>query len=292
MPFFCWVMSIVYSYSMLRYCYFNGKIIPQNKALLPVDDIGILRGYGVFDFATTYNGKPFLFKEHCERLRNSAKQIGLKVPLSTKEIEYIVETLLHKNTMKEANIRIVLTGGKTIEGLTFDPRHATFFILIEDKIILPEKLYTGGTNLITHEHQRMFFASKTTNYITAVSLQERKRKNKAIEILYTFKNNILECSTSNIFIIKNKVLLTPKENILMGITRNFVIDHAQKKGLIVKERSLTLQDLKKADEVFITSTNKEILPIVHIDDWKVGNGRVGSTTDILIKDFRDYTNKL
>ncbi|MDQ3076681.1 MAG: aminotransferase class IV [bacterium] len=277
---------------MTRYCYFNGTIILQNKACIPVDDIGILRGYGVFDFATTYNGKPFLFKEHCERLRNSAQHLGLKVPLSNKEIERIVETLLHKNKLNNANIRIVLTGGKTLQGLSFKPQDATFFILTEDVVSIPEKLYKQGAKLMTHEHQRMFFQSKTTNYITAVSLQQLRKKKNAIEVLFTFQNNILECTTSNIFIVKNNMFITPKENILVGITRTFVIKCAQVRGYLVEERAVTIEELKNADEVFITSTNKEILPIVTINEWKIGGGTVGDHTKILMKDFRDHTNKL
>lgn len=264
------------------YCYFNGKIIPTIEAKLPVDDIAILRGYGIFDYCRIYKGKGFLFKEHLVRLRNSAKKMGLVVPISDSEIEKILALLIEKNDLPESNVRLVLTGGTTIDGLSFDPKNSTFFILLEEAKKLPEKYYSHGAKLITYEHERLFPDVKTTNYAKAVSLQKQKNKAGALEIVYTSKGIILEPSTSNFFIIKKNKLITPKNNILIGITRNFVVKLGKKAGFTVEERDIRLSELKSATESFITATNKEIVPIVNIDGQKIGMGKVGENTKKLI----------
>ena len=271
----------------MQYCFYNGHIIQEEKALVPLNDIGILRGYGVFDFLRTYNGKPFLLKEHVQRLRNSAKALSLTVPLSDKKIEAIIHDLLEKNNVTEAQIRIILTGGKTIQGMSYDPEKPTFAIVIEHLSLLPAVLYKTGAKLITDSHMRHVHTAKTTNYINAIALSKKRRENDAIEILYTFHDYVLECSTSNLFILLGNTLITPKDNVLLGITRNFLITLLRNEYTI-EERDISLEELQKAEEVFITATNKEVLPIVKIDKRVVGDGKVGETTKKIMKKFALY----
>ncbi|MES2437159.1 MAG: aminotransferase class IV [Patescibacteria group bacterium] len=265
---------------MPKFCYYNGKIIPIAKAALPINDIGILRGYAIFDYAKVYNGKPFLLKEHIARFEQSAKKMGLIIPAAAPKIEKIIKELLTKNKIKDQNagIRMILTGGTLVEGLSFNPAKPSFFILIEDLKDLPENLFEKGAALITHEHERMFSDIKTTNYITAVQLQKEKNKKKAVEILYLYNSKVLECSTSNFFIVKKNKIYTPAENILIGITRNHVIKLARNAGMSVVEKNISKREMLDADEAFITASNKEVLPIVHIDDALIGNGQVGEVS--------------
>ncbi|MDQ3014613.1 MAG: aminotransferase class IV [bacterium] len=277
---------------MVKYCYHNGKIISTDKAGFSVQDIGILRGYGIFDFATTYNGKPFLLKEHCLRLRKSAKLMKLSVPLSDAQIEKIVAELLQKNKLKDANIRILITGGKTVDGLSYEQKNNTCTILLHEKKLLSEDVYTKGATLMVHEHLRPFYESKTTNYITAVHLQEKLKKVGAIEILYTFKEKVLECSTANFFIFKGDTLITPKDMVLIGITRNLVLKLAKKAGFLIEERDIAEHELQEATEAFITSTNKEVLPIVKVGSQKIGDGKVGKNSKELRELFTAEIAKL
>jgi branched-chain amino acid aminotransferase len=149
---------------------------------------------------------------------------------------------------------------------------------------------------MVHEHMRPFFESKTTNYITAVHLQEKRKKAGAIEILYTYKGSILECTTSNFFIFKGNILITPKDMVLIGITRNFVLKLAKKAGFVIEERPIRQEELAEATEAFITSTNKDILPIVQVADQKIGmgttKGKVGENTKRLMELFAQETAKL
>jgi len=274
---------------MGKYCYLNGKIIETKKANISLDDIGILRGYGVFDYLRTFNGKPFLLKEHLTRFENSAKALGLKVPETESKIEKAIENLMEKNKYGEAGMRLVLTGGKTVNGIEFN-NHPTFFILAEEFIDLPRACFEKGVKLITLDHQRILPKAKTTNYITAVRMQKAKRKKKAFEILYTQNDNILETTTANFFIFKKNRLITPKKDILFGTTRNFVIKLARK-DFKIEEREVKKREVWSADEAFLTATNKDILPVVKIDGKVIGNGKVGENTKRLMDRFQKYVKK-
>ena len=270
---------------MKKYCYYNGKILSIEKALIPVNDIGFLRGFGVFDYIKAYDGVPFLLKEHVARLKRSAASLGLKLPLKEKEIIAITMKLLAKHKAPRAGIRIIITGGTSSGGLLYEQRTPTFLVLIEDLVELPTELFAQGARLMSFEHERLFPEIKTLNYINAVKLQKERIKKKAIEILYTHKGIILEATTSNFFLIKDKKLLTTKNSVLKGITRQHVIDLAQKRGFTIEQRDIMLTELGEADEAFITSTNKEVLPIIAVDSIKIGTGKVGPKTKELHQAF-------
>lgn len=272
---------------MIEYCYLNGKILPLKDAKVSVLDIGILRGYGVFDFARTYNGRPHALGEHIKRLKRSAARLGLTVPLTEMKLAAVINQLIKKNGFEESTIRMVLTGGLTINGINFDRTKPTFFILVQKFDGPSSEAYSRGVKLITVEHQRIVPEAKTNNYITAVRNQSRLRKEKGFEILYHHQGNILELSTSNIFIVKNNVISTPKDNILVGTTRNFTIKLA-KKLFSVQERNVSLQEALKADEVFLTATNKGIVPVVAIDKAKIGKGTVGPVTRRLMNEYEEF----
>lgn len=271
----------------------NGKIGLADRPAILINDTGFLRGYGVFDFMRTYNGKIFRYRDHYQRFVNSAKLLDLKVGLREKELENIIYKLIKKNLLKEASVRLILTGGPTIDGLHSNPQTPTFSVLIEDVYELPAKLFKIGAKLITFDYQRLIPEAKNLNYIWAVKLQEKKKRQGATEILYFNRGEILECSTSNFFLVKNDKLITAKDGILTGITRQTVFDLAKRLKLPVEERPIKVRELKTADESFITATNKKILPIVKIglstpfktSSLKIGNGLPGPITKTLLAEF-------
>lgn len=270
------------------YCYLDGKIITSDKLLISGYDIGLLRGYAVYDGITTHNRKPFYLPAHLDRLRRSSSRLGLKIPLSDAAITKIIETLIQKNRFNRTNLRLIVSGGRTIEGIEYDTRKPTFFILAEKWNPLPKYLYEKGGKLITEDHLRFMPEAKTTHYITAVKLQSKRKKAKAVEILFVSNGEVLECSTSNIFMFIGDVLVTPKDDILLGITRKAVLDMA-KKRFKIKERVIMVSELMKADEIFITSSFKDIVPIVKIDNKIVDGGVVGKNTRELMKLFSELT---
>lgn len=274
-----------------KYCYFNEKIRPENKTHINPRDIGILRGYGVFEFLRTYGGEPFLLNEHFARLKQSAKTLRIKLPVTKQKLRKLIKKLLVKNKMAEAGIRIILTGGNiNQDGITYDYNSPTFFILTEKPHQYPVSFYNKGVALITFEHQREIPQSKTIDYLMAVQLQRSRQRKKALEILYTKNGAALECATSNFFIFKDNKLITPKNNVLIGTTRNFVIKFARP-YFKIEERDIQLEEVKFAAETFITATTKEIMPVVKIDNQMVGNGKVGENTKYLMKLFRKFVNQ-
>lgn len=285
-----YTLILRYSYCMYQYCYLNGKVTLSSKASVPINDIGILRGFGVFDFIKIYNGVPFRLDEHIDRLERSAKLLGLKLPYSKKHIIEITRNLIKKNKANTGCVRIILTGGETIGGISFDSKKPTFAILIEDVKDLPPSLFKKGAKLITYEHMRPFFSAKTTNYVQSVLLQKKKQQAGAIDILYVHNGKVLEPSTSNIFMFKRDALITTKDNVLIGITRNAVLDVARD-HFKIKEKDFRISELLSADEVFITASNKEILPIVKIDGSLISNGRVGGKTKKLMESFDEVIAK-
>ncbi len=261
--------------------------MPLDKAKISPYDLGIMRGYGVFDVMCTQNGKPFLLDEHWKRFVNSAKKVGLVIP--TKKQKYIetINKLLKINKYKKCAIRTILTGGMSSDAFTYCGRE-TFYILAEKFVSLPKNTYKNGAKVVTSEYLRELPEVKTANYLHAIRHQDKKRKNSALEIVYVYKGKVLEAATSNIFIVKKNALITPKDKILFGITRNLVIKLARKIGCQIKERDVKISELFSADEVFLTATNKDIVPVVKVDNKKTGNEKPGNNTKILMKAFADF----
>ncbi|MCC2630473.1 MAG: amino acid aminotransferase [Candidatus Paceibacter sp.] len=259
--------------------------MPTEKIQVPITDIGFLRGFGIFDYVKIYDGVPFLLKEHLDRLKRSAKIMGLKIPKSDTEITDIIHKLLKKYKAPRAAIRIILTGGRA-QGLGFETGKETCIIATEVLKDLPAELYIKGAKLMTYEHERVFPEVKTLNYITAVRLQKERARKNAVEILYTHEGSILEATTSNFFFIKDNTIVTSDRGILIGTVRNHVLKLAQKLGFTIEERRIMLDELSNIDEAFITATNKEVLPIIAIDGKKIGDGKVGEKVKILMNNFQ------
>lgn len=270
--------------------YVNGKFINENDAKISVFDLGLNRAYAVFDFLRTYNGKPFYLNDHLKRLLNSAKLISLKHSYNLNKLRKIVlKTLVKNKNPSEVGIRIILTGGEAKDFLTLSKPNLIVIVTSIKK--LPGSLYAQGAKLIAKVFERIIPQAKTIVYTEGIKfLQEAKRKG-AIEVLLISKEGeILECTTSNFFAVINKKLITPpKEKILAGITRKVVIQLAKKMKIPIIERDIYYQEIKNFDEAFITATNKEILPIVKIDNFPVGSKKIGKITQMLMREFKKLT---
>lgn len=272
-----------------KYCFLNGKFLNFKNAGLPLNDLGILRNYGVFDFLRTYNKKPFLLREHLGRFRQSARLLNLPLRYSDAYITRAISALISLNNFPETSVRLVLTGGPTEDGIHYIK--PTFFILAEKSESLPNHFYEKGIATVTHEYKREVPQAKTTQYREAIYLRNQKRYRNYPDIVYISNGFILEGTTSNFFLIKGNTIITPKRNVLIGTTRNCVIRLAKERFIKVEERDIFVSELQKADEAFFTATNKEILPIVQIDGKSIGNRKVGRHTKELQKRFRAYTIK-
>ncbi len=272
---------------MSKIIFLNNRYLPLKDAEISPYDLGFLRGYGVFDFMVTANGKPFMPDDHWKRLKLSAEELKLRIPITRKKYDQVIKKLVSLHKYEKHIIRTVITGGISPDGIT-PPEKETFLILIEKSLPLPKILYKKGAKVITVEYLRDCPHAKINNYVVAIKNLKNKKRRGALEILYIYDSKVLEASTSNFFIIKNDAVITPYENILHGITRKVVTGLARKKGYKVIEREVSEKELYSADEAFLTASNKDIVPVVKVDGKKIGGGMPGKITRILMEEFRKF----
>jgi len=267
--------------------YVDGKFVPSDEAVIPVTDLAILRGLGAFDFMRTYAGKPFCLRAHLERLEASTRKIGLQFPWTMDALAQLVMETLSRNSHKESNVRIIVTGGSSPDFMNpqGNPR---LIIMVSPLPDMPAGWYSDGIHVITHMAERASAGAKSINYVQASLALEAARQKGAQEAVYTIPQGlVLEGTTSNIFAITAGRLITPGRGILPGITRQVILDLAQS-HFSVKVRDVFLSELLEADEVFICGTNKGIVPVVKVDDTVIGNGKPGPKTRLLIQSFPDF----
>ncbi len=270
---------------MSGYCYANGIIKPTSDSTIGVRDLGLLRGYGVFDFSRTQNGQLFHFDRHLARFRRSAAALHLPLRLDDWEILEIVERLLAASELKAPAVRLVLTGGYEDGGVS-EPKPNLIIMTEELPVSAPES-YTEGVKLITVEFQRELPHVKSLNYLNSFRLIPRLRERNASDLLYHSHLGVTECPRSNFFGFLGDTLVTPSEGILKGITRRLVLELASTE-FAVQETSLRHDSLNGVDEAFVTSTTKGILPVSMIDGRKIGNGKPGHRTLALMEQLDAY----
>lgn len=269
--------------------YIDGDYVAENEAVISVNDLAVLRGYGVFDFLRTYNGIPFHLQEHLIRLERSARLIGLQLPVSHQELTEIVYETLRRNSGAEFNVRLLITGGASPDSITPGSRPKLMVMVTPVKVMVPS-WYTEGVKIVTSHMDRLVPGSKSINYIPGIlSLREAADRN-GIEAIYIDRHgNIQEGTTSNFFAIFGRTLVTPPgDRILPGITRQVVLELASE-DFDVEIREVHKDEIRLMDEAFITASNKEVVPVVHIDSIVIGQGEVGEMVKKVMVLFRNYT---
>lgn len=267
--------------------FINNDFIEKDKAFISVNDIGLLRAYAVFDYLKTYFGKPFHLSDHINRLFNSADFIGLKIPKSKTEIKAIVNELIRLNKFPESSIRIIVTGGKSTDGKK--QGEPNLIITCEPRNEIEKSFYVKGVKVKTVQDYREAPIAKTINYTMAIKYLNEFIPQGFFEVLYVHNSKITECTSSNIFFINGKKLITPKDEMLPGITRQIVINQCSK-FFDIEERNIYLHEIYDFDEAFITSTDKEVLPVIAIDNHFFNKGIVGTNTKEVMKIFNEYVN--
>ena len=271
--------------------YIDGKFVKEDEAVISVKDMIVLRGYGAFDFLRTYNKRPFYLKEHCQRLHNSCAQIGLHCPWSIEEISDIVmQTLEHNPQHDEYNIRLVVTGGISPDSIT-PQDNSKLMVMATGLHPLPAEWYTDGAKIITSDIERFIPGAKSTNYLAAVIAMQAAREAGAIESIYVDRNQrVLEGTTTNLFMFMGDKLVTSGDSILPGVSRLVLLD-ILKQHFDLEIRDVFKKELPSVEEAFLSASNKEIVPIVTIDDLTVGNGKVGPRTQTVMEIFREFTTR-
>jgi len=278
----------------------NGRVSDQEHAVISVFDHGFLYGEGIYETLRTYNGQPFLFDRHMRRLRTSAGMLALSVPLSDAQIdERFRETVsaagLGGDTQREAYIRILVTRG--IGELTYDPAATpdpSIVVIVKPHVDPPRDVFERGVKVALVPIVRNHPGSvnpliKSNNLLNnALAMQEAFRRGGYEGVMRNFKGELAECTQSNLFIVKDGAALTPPidAGLLAGITRAFLFEVGSDAGIPVREAVLRDDDLFNADESFLTSTTREVVPIVTVDDRVIGAGKPGPVTLALLEGYR------
>lgn len=278
--------------------YLNGKLVDDKKANISVFDHGLLYGDGVFEGIRTYDGLVFRLKEHIDRLYRSADAIKLEIPMTEIGMIKAVIKTLRVNRLKDSYIRLVVTRG--VGDLGLDPRKCsrpTIFIITHKIKLYPEKYYRNGLEIITAATRRNFPQAldpriKSLNYLNNILAKIDAIKAGTEEaIMLTYEGYVAECTGDNLFVVRDGELQTPPVDIgaLEGITRDAVIGLAKKIDIPFCEKMLKMDDVYGSNEVFLTGTAAEIIPVVKIDRRGIGSGKPWPVTLKLMKEFKKLT---
>jgi len=274
----------------------DGRILPSAEASVSVFDRGFLYGDSVFEVFRTYGGVPFGFAEHMARLGRSAERALIPLPCSLEQFSSEVEQTIAATGNAETYVRVVLTRGVgSALGLSPSLGQKPLRVVMAMELPpMPAAMYEQGIGVITYRTERIAdhtsaSGAKLSNYLISVLATHEAEKAGASEaIIVDRAGQVVEGSTSNVFVFEGGVLLTPPESsgILMGITRQKVLEIARARQLPLEERAFGAEKLESADEAFITSSIREVAPVVRVDGKRAGGGKPGPRTLELLEALR------
>lgn len=282
--------------------YVNGKIAPADQAVVPVYDHGFVYGEGVYETLRTYNKVPFLYDRHMRRLRASADRLLLDVPYDDRTmLKWIDQTIAAAGPLDEAYIRILHTRG--VGELNYDPRSTpapTTVVIVKPFEAPAARVFDDGIRISLVDMLRNHPKSvnpiiKSNNLLNnALAMQMAYRSGAEEALMCNFRGELTECSQANFFMVRNGAALTPKSEagLLEGVTRGFLFEIGREIGIEVREETLYPKDLESAEEMFITSTTRELSPVVNVDGRVVGSGRPGPVTLKLLARYQTRAREL
>jgi branched-chain amino acid aminotransferase len=279
-----------------QWIYLDGQYVKKEDAKVSVYDHGFLYGDGVFEGIRMYDGNVFRLEEHVDRLYDSAKSIMLNIEVSKEEMSNIIIETLKMNKLENAYIRVVISRG--VGNLGLDPftcSHPQIIVIAEQLALFPKALYDTGIEIVTVASRRnradvLSPKVKSLNYLNNILVKiEANLAGVSEALMLNDQGYVAEGSADNIFIVKKGKILTPPGYVgaLEGITRNAIIEIAQKSGYEMKEEVFTRHDVYTADEVFLTGTAAEVIAVVKVDGRVIGDGKPGECTNKLLQQFRD-----
>ncbi|MDW7651562.1 MAG: D-amino-acid transaminase [Bacillota bacterium] len=274
--------------------FLNGCFLPAENAYLNIEDRGTLFGDGVYEFFRVYRGRIFQAEEHLSRLRYSAGELEIKVPYNNVEIVGIIEELISNTAMENGGIYLQLTRGDGPR-MHYFPENCcpNFFIVAREILPVPAELYEQGVDAVLLPDERWKRCDiKSLNLLPNVLAKEKAKAYGVYDAILHSDLGVTESTSSSVLAVKDGVLLTtpPGPWILPGVTKNTVLKLAGELGIPVGERFMTTEELLSADEVMLTSTRIDILPVVEIDRKAVGSGRPGPVVFALRESFARLQN--
>ncbi|MDP3937484.1 MAG: branched-chain-amino-acid transaminase [Deltaproteobacteria bacterium] len=275
--------------------YIDGTYYERDQAKISVFDHGLLYGDGVFEGIRVYDGCVFRLPRHIERLYESAKAIALEIPIPQDQMIDVVVDTVRRNARPSVYIRLIVTRG--VGDLGLDPancKRASIICIADDLKVYPEDYYRKGIKVVTASTRQIGGAVfdariKSLNYLKNVLAKIEARRAGTLEaVMLNDQGFVAECTADNIFIARRGTLLTPPlwDGALDGITRDGILEIAGRIGIPAREERLTRFDLFNADECFLTGTGAELIPVVDVDDRRIGNGTPGEMSLRILEAFR------
>ncbi|MBM3254224.1 MAG: branched-chain amino acid aminotransferase [Candidatus Omnitrophica bacterium] len=277
---------------MGRIVFFNDRFLKDKDVKISVFNRGFLYGEGVFETMRSYNGVIFKLDKHLRRLFHSSEKMYLKIPYNQNKLKGHIYTTLKKNFLKEAYIRVALWRREEGFGLDFKEKIADTLIVAQPLKKFPRRVYKEGIKAVALKGKNtssLISNIKSFNYLENILARKMARSLGFDEvILLNTEGFVSEASSSNIFIVRNGVLTTPpiKAGILAGITREVIIDLAKRCLFDVYERNISARELLKADEIFLTNSISEIVPVAEVNGKRIGSGLAGEFTRLLAVLYR------
>lgn len=276
--------------------YLNGQFAPLEEIKISPDDRGFLFGDGVYEVIRAYHGVPAFWGEHFARLVRSAREIQLAFSLEQTDFQRLLLSGLQRSGYQEGKIYIQVTRGVAPREHAFPSKgEPTVFLSFRKMVALPMEVSQGGVSVITCPDIRWDRCDiKSLNLLPNVLAKQKAREAKAFEAIFVREGWVSEGATSNIFAVKDGVIITPERNhfVLAGVTQQQVVTLARAKGMDVQFRPISISDLLQSEEVFLVGTTIEVLPVIQINGEPVRDGTPGPITTILQKQFGAYVSDL
>jgi len=281
---------------MSEHIFLNDKLVDKDKAFVSVSDSGFLYGYGLFETMRSYNGVVFALEDHLDRLFLSAGTLGIETPYDKKYIADAINKLLEMNELSEARLRLTLTAGLPTQAV--EKRESTLLITSVTLQPYPPEYYQKGVLVVLCPYRQNttdpLCGHKTTSYFSRMlGLLTAHQKRAAEALWFTETNYLAEGCISNVFLVKDSMLLTPmvETPVLPGIARKTVCRLAEEQSIVIKEKNLSIDDVLDAQEIFLTNSIMQILPVVAVEKHAVGDEKVGPMTKKLMKCYDELVNK-
>lgn len=280
----------------------NGEVMDPKEAKIPVMDRGFLFGDSIYETLITFDKQLFRLEKHMNRLKNSARLLNMDITVSEEDIIHYMQKTVEASSAKNLKVRLVVTRGTGV--LSLDPTgdyQNNIVVIAIPRAENPPEWYSKGVKVVIADIMRTSPKSvdpnaKSGNYLNNVMAYRQAREAGAFEaIMLNQKGHVTEATTSNVWIIKNGKVMTPpiEAGLLQGITRSTLLENAKKKGYNLSEQSLAVEDIYDADEMFLTSTSRFIVPVVEVDGKKIGSGKPGKLTlellELFHQEVREFT---
>ena len=281
---------------MAEKVFLNDKIVDSSEALIPANDGGFLYGAGVFETMRSHNGIVFCIEDHLDRLFENAQKLSILNTYDRKYIKDAIYSTLDANSLTDARMRLTLTSGPMSGEI--EQRKSTLLISAINFTPYPGEYYSKGITVILSPYKQIAddpaYGVKSLNYFSRILALNLAHHHKCAEaIWFTTENYLAEGSVSNIFVVKDSKVYTPPLDtpVLPGIARKTVLKIAADNKIDITEKSLSIDDLLNADEVFVTNVIMQVMPVTGIEKHTVADGKIGTITKKLAELYSDYLNE-